>query len=179
VALITINQGRREGAFGGADGAYAATLVAIEGPRSATNSRTGETFEAMDWTFAIEGAPDEACLVWTSTSVASGPRSRMYGYLTALLGGRPPAVGQSFEAQDLVGRMALVTIRRDEDGWLKVENVSAMPQQVQPAAAPVAMPVPIPVPPPAAMPTTSSQDSLRARIALAQGRQAAPDDLGF
>jgi hypothetical protein len=167
VALITINPGRREGAFSGADGAYAATLVAIEGPRSATNSRTGEAFEAMDWTFAIEGAPDEASLVWASTSVASGPRSRMYGYLTALLGGRPPAVGQSFEAQDLVGRMALVTVRRDEDGWLKVENVSAMPQQPQPAAVPSPAP-PRPSPRPVSgRPSNGAATSLRAQVGQA------------
>lgn len=43
MALITVSQGKREGALGGPDGAYAATLVAIDGPREATNSKTGET----------------------------------------------------------------------------------------------------------------------------------------
>jgi hypothetical protein len=161
VALITVSQGKREGAFGGPDGAYQATLVAIEGPRPATNSRTGEEFSLLDWVFAIEGAPDDACLVWASTSVASGPKSKMYGYLTALLGGRAPTVGQSFEASDLVGRQALVTIRRDEDGWLKVENVSAMPAAVQ--AAPAATPVPA---------ALSKPSSLRARLAQAQAQQS-------
>jgi hypothetical protein len=177
VALITVSQGKREGAFGGPDGAYAATLVAIEGPRPATNSRTGEEFELMDWVFAIDGAPDDACLVWASTSVASGPKSKMYGYLTALLGGRAPAVGQAFEASDLVGRMALVTIRRDEDGWTKVENVSALPTryQAQPAPA-VVQPTPVIQPAPApAQPATASASastpapgSVRARLAQAQ-----------
>jgi hypothetical protein len=90
----------------------------------------------MEWTFAVEGAPDEACLVWASTSTATGPRSRAYGYLTGLLGGKAPAVGQAFEAQDLVGRMAMITIRRDEEGWTKVENVGALPRRADAASAP-------------------------------------------
>ncbi|HVM29545.1 MAG TPA: hypothetical protein VM305_02060 [Candidatus Limnocylindrales bacterium] len=167
MALITVSQGKREGAFGGPDGAYQATLVAIEGPRPATNSRTGEEFSLLDWVFAIEGAPDDACLVWASTSVASGPKSKMYGYLTALLGGRAPAVGQSFEAADLVGRQALVTIRRDEDGWLKVENVSAMPAAVPP------QPTPAVVTPPAA-PQVNGAHTLRQRLAQAQPKQDLP-----
>lgn len=177
MALITVSQGKREGAFGGPDGAYQATLVAIEGPRPATNSRTGEEFSLLDWVFAIEGSPDEACLVWASTSVASGPKSKMYGYLTALLGGRAPAVGQSFEASDLVGRQALVTIRRDDDGWLKVENVSALPTTVPtPAAAAPVQPTTALGVTPAASPA-STPGSLRARLAQAQAQQSG--DLPF
>jgi hypothetical protein len=178
VPLITVSRGKREGAFGGPDGAYQATLVGIEGPRPATNSRTGEAFELMDWVFAIECAPDDACLVWASTSVASGPKSKMYVFLTALLGGRAPTVGQSFEAQDLVGRQALVTIRRDEDGWIKVENVSAMPAQFQapPAQAPV-QPPPVPAPAQPAARPTPTPGSLRARLAQAPARPS--DDLPF
>lgn len=70
----------------------------------------------------------------------------MYGFLTALLGGRPPAVGQGFEVQDLIGRQAMITIRRDEDGWTKVDNVSALPRQPQAAQAPAPSPRPLPAP---------------------------------
>jgi hypothetical protein len=174
VALITVSQGKREGAFGGPDGAYQATLVAIEGPRPATNSRTGEEFSLLDWVFAIEGAPDDACLVWASTSVASGPKSKMYGFLTALLGGRAPAVGQSFEASDLVGRQALVTIRRDEDGWLKVENVSAMPTAVQPTAEPTAPATPAAATAATAATPLSDAATLRQRLAQAQQKPDLP-----
>ncbi len=129
--LITVTQGAREGAFKGEDGVHAATLVAIEGPRSGVNKQTGEAYEAMDWVFAVDDAPDDASLVWASTSVASGPRSKMYGFLTALLGGKAPAVGQGFEAEDLVGRMALLTIRRDEEGWTRVETEPVKPSETR------------------------------------------------
>ena len=108
MALIEVKPGAKAGAFIGEDGAYPATLVAVEGPRTITPKDGREPFELMEWTFAVEGAPDEACLVWASTSTATGPRSRAYGYLTGLLGGKAPAVGQAFEAQDLVGRMAMI-----------------------------------------------------------------------
>jgi hypothetical protein len=139
MALIEVKPGAKSGAFIGEDGAYPATLVAVEGPRTITPKDGREPFELMEWTFAVEGAPDDACLVWASTSTSSGPRSRMYGYLTALLGGKAPAIGQVFDAQDLVGRMAMITIRRDEEGWTKVDNVGALPRQPQ-AATPVASP---------------------------------------
>jgi hypothetical protein len=144
MSFITVRSGSKAGAFTGEDGAYAATLVEIEGPRTVTPKDGREPFELIEWTFAVEGAPDDACLVWTSTSTASGPKSRMYGFLTALLGGRAPAVGQGFEAQDLIGRGAMITIRRDEDGWTKVDNVSALPRQ--PQAAPTPSPRPDPGP---------------------------------
>jgi hypothetical protein len=51
----------------------------------------------------------------------------MFAFLTALLGGKPPAVGQTFEAADLCGRRALATISRSDSGWPRVENLGAMP----------------------------------------------------
>jgi hypothetical protein len=88
----------------------------------------------------------------------------MYGFLTALLGGRPPAVGQGFEVQDLIGRQAMITIRRDEDGWTKVDNVSALPRQ--PQAAPMPAPTPRPVVPGPARPAVvaSAPRTLREQV---------------
>jgi hypothetical protein len=51
----------------------------------------------------------------------------MFAWLTALLGGKAPAVGTKFEVTDLVGRAALATIRKDESGWPRLENLGAMP----------------------------------------------------
>jgi hypothetical protein len=93
--------------------------------------------DLLDWTFAIDGGEFEGTEIPTSTSMASGPKSKMFGYLTALLGGKPPTVGQGFERSDLIGRVALATIRRDDSGWPRVENLSAVP-----SAMPKARPVP-------------------------------------
>ncbi len=172
MALITVSQGKREGAFGGPDGAYQATLVAIEGPRPATNSRTGEEFSLLDWVFAIEGAPDDACLVWASTSVASGPKSKMYGYLTALLGGtvaggrpgvrgirprRPPGARDHPARR---GRLAQGRERQRAADGLADAASAAVP--VQPVATPVRR----------RRQRTSTPGSLRARLAQAQAQQS-------
>lgn len=174
--LITVTQGAREGAFKGEDGVHAATLVAIEGPRSGVNKQTGEAYEAMDWVFAVDDAPDDASLVWASTSVASGPRSKMFGFLTALLGGKAPAVGQGFEAADLVGRQALLTIRRDEEGWTRVENVGALPRQMQAApTAPAPAPAPAPRPAPRVVNGTRPTNGTRPQTLREQVEQPSAD----
>ena len=51
----------------------------------------------------------------------------MYAYLTALFNGVAPAIGSKFEKTDLNGRRALATIKKDEAGWLRIENLGAMP----------------------------------------------------
>ena len=87
----------------------------------------------------------------------SGPKSKTYAWLTALLGGTPPAVGQSYPKSQLVGRLALATISIDAGGWAKIVNLSAMPRQAAPAAAPVAAaPVAAPARPVAEQPVAST-----------------------
>jgi hypothetical protein len=151
MSLITIQAGARTGAFLGPDGTYPATLVAIDGPKTIT-PKGAAPFDLYEWTFAVDGAPDDACLVWTSTSTKSGPKSRMYGFLTALLG-RPPAIGQGFDAEDLRGRMAHLALRRDENGFTKVDSLSALPVRMpSPVAAPVPASSPRPIPQPVERP---------------------------
>ncbi len=112
------------------DGVYPVTLVEIKGPKTVTAQRgpkAGQDIELLDWVFAVDEGPYENTEIESSTSTASGPKSKMYSYLTALFGGKAPAVGQSFEASDLAGRRALATIRRDDAGWPRIENLGAMP----------------------------------------------------
>lgn len=137
MALITVNQG-------GPDippGVYQVILTAIDGPKTIvpnSGPNAGQEVEIFDWRFAIDDGELDGTEVSATTSTNSGPRSKMYAFLTALLGGRPPQVGQAFEESDLVGRVALATISKTESGWPRIENLGAMPASMKPAAKPAA-----------------------------------------
>lgn len=105
-------------------------------PQSGPNA--GKEVQLRDWTFALEDGTE----VTGSASTASGPKSKTFAWLTALLGGTPPVVGTAYPKSQLVGREALATIAIDEGGWAKIANLSARPKAraVAPVAAPVAAP---------------------------------------
>lgn len=133
--LITVNQG-------GPDieaGVYTVILTGIDGPKTIipqSGVNAGKEVSIFDWTFAVDEGEYEGTEIQATTSVSSGPRSKMYAFLTALLDGKAPAVGASFEATDLVGRRALATISRSESGWPRVENLGALPKAMRPTVAP-------------------------------------------
>jgi hypothetical protein len=115
-------------------------------------SRWGQIRPSHSQTFALEDGSE----VTGSASTASGPKSKTFAWLTALLGGTPPAVGQSYPKSQLLGREALATIAIDEGGWAKIANLSARPKAR--AAAPVAdvpQPVAAPAHPVAAQPVAT------------------------
>jgi hypothetical protein len=129
------------------DGVYAVTLVDISDPRTVTAQRgpnAGQDVTLIDWTFAL----DNGDTVDASTSTASGPRSKMYAFLTALFGGKAPPVGTQLEKDHLIGRQALATIQTDEGGWPRIMNLGAvpntmpLPQAVAPAQPAAAAPRP-------------------------------------
>jgi len=112
------------------DGVYPVTLVDIKGPKTVTAQRgpkAGQDIDLLDWEFAVDDGPHEGVVISATTSTASGPRSKMYAYLTALFNGVAPAIGAKFEKTDLNGRRALATIKKDDGGWLRIENLGAMP----------------------------------------------------
>lgn len=113
------------------DGVYSVTVVDITGPhtRTAQNGpNAGEQYTAFDWTFAIDDGPYENTVLQENSSTASGPRSKLYKWLTALLNGQRPQVGAKFEVTDLRGRRAFATVQRETpDAWPKVVNLGAMP----------------------------------------------------
>jgi hypothetical protein len=124
-----------------APGTYEATLTEISEPRTIfpqTGPNAGKEVTLRDWTFALEDGTE----IRGSASTASGPKSKTFAWLTALLGGTPPVVGQSYPRAQLIGREALITITIDDGGWPKITNLSARPKVRAVAAATVAAPVP-------------------------------------
>lgn len=133
--LITVTEGAPQSAL--PDGVYPVILVEIRGPKTVLAQRgakAGQEIELLDWIFAVNDGQYDGEVIEASTSTASGPKSKMYSYLTALHNGVAPAVGTQFEARDLTGRQALATIRRNESGWPKIENLGAMPASMQATA---------------------------------------------
>lgn len=161
------------------DGVYPVILTDIKGPKTVVAQRgpnAGEEVQLFDWTFAVDqpGHPLDATEINGSTSTSSGPRSKMFAWLTALLNGAAPAVGTSFEKEQLVGRRALATIQKDADGWPRLVNLGAMPisMQQQSFAAATGAPVAPPAAPPAAAPQFVPQ-----QIIPPQPPQAAPNPM--
>ncbi len=148
-------------------GVYEVALVDISEPRTIypqSGPNAGKEVQLRDWTFALEDGTE----VTGSASVASGPKSKTYAWLTALLGGTPPTVGTSYPKSQLVGREALATIAIDEGGWAKIANLSARPR----ARAPQAPVAPAAVPAPAAAPAVP----VRRPVAQPVAQPVAADD---
>ena len=140
-------------------GVYEVTLTDISEPRTIfpqTGVNAGKEVQLRDWTFALEDGSE----VVGSASVASGPKSKTFAWLTALLGGTPPTVGQSYPKSQLLGREALATIAIDEGGWAKIANLSARPKARPVGVAAPARPVAVAAParPVAEQPVVAADD---------------------
>jgi hypothetical protein len=124
--LITVSQS-------GSDippGVYPVILASIEGPKTIvpqSGPNAGKEVDILSWNFVVSDGEWQDTEIEATTSTSSGPRSKLYGFLTALFGGTPPPTGASFEAKDLSGRVALATIDRTESGWPRIVNLGAMP----------------------------------------------------
>lgn len=145
---LTISAGAKQGAYLEDDGAFAATLVTFErrGPFDSKQPKfPGEQFHLFEWGFAIEDAPEDACMVWATSGESTGPKSKTFGYISALFGGKQPPVGTTLDIEkQLIGRMALVTVRKDEQGYMKVDAVTPLPKALQKSTAPkAAKPAPV------------------------------------
>lgn len=158
------------------DGVYPVTLVELKGPRTVMANqgpKAGQEVQLIDWIFAIDDGELDGTPIEAATSTASGPKSKMYAYLTALFNGKAPAIGATFEPSDLCGRRALATVRTGESGWPKIENLGAMPasmQQTKFAAATGAATTPAGSPAPAAATAAPLREAVAAGTA---------DDLPF
>jgi hypothetical protein len=126
MAFITVGSG-------GSDipaGVYPVTLTGIEGPKTITprsGPNAGQDVDIYSWNFVVDEGEWENEEIEATTSTASGPRSKMYAFLTALFGGQAPPPRTSLEISDLTGRRALATIEL-VDGWPRIVNLGAMPQ---------------------------------------------------
>lgn len=156
IDTITITAGSKQGAYRGEKGNLPGTLVThtLEGPFE-SKQKPGEKFRLHEWGFAIYGAPEGAEMVWVRSGEATGPKSKTYGIISALLAGRTIPPGTSLDInKHLIGRMGLVMVEENEQGYLDGKNVTAMPtallQQLSPAGAAAdtraAAPAPAPVP---------------------------------
>jgi hypothetical protein len=119
------------------NGVYPVMLTELKDPHSVDVTRgpkAGQTMELIDWIFVIDApnTPLHERPIEGSTSTASGPKSKAFAWITALLGGQPPKVGQQFAKGDLVGRVALATIDHGEtgDGWPRIASLGAIPPQM-------------------------------------------------
>lgn len=146
MTTITISAGGKAGAYRGEPGVYTATLVShsIEGPFPAKQPKfEGETFRLHEWGFAIDDTPDEESMVWITSGESTGPKSKTFGIISALFGGKEPPIGTELDIEkQLIGRQALVDVRPNERGYLDCVSVTPMPRAMK-AAAPKAAPVPV------------------------------------
>lgn len=144
--FITISAGGKSGAFAGEPGVYTATLLThtVEGPFDAKNPKPGDppTFRLHEWGFVIDGAPEGAEMIWWTSGESTGPKSRTFAIITALFGGNPPPVGFKLNiTEHLIGRSALLDIRRNDRGYLDVTGIMPVPKAAgaaRAAAQPVA-----------------------------------------
>jgi hypothetical protein len=131
--LITINRGGQDIPENFEPGPYIVVLTQLNGPKTVTaqkGPKAGQDIDLFDWIFNIFDGPHEGLEVQASSSTASGPKSKLYSYITALSGGRAPAVGTAFNRDDLVGKLALATISINDGGWLVIDNLSAVPASI-------------------------------------------------
>lgn len=132
MTFITISQGGPKAEDDIPDGVYPVVLSELKDPRTVTAQRgpkAGQEMDLIDWVFVVSSAGDvlDGRVIDGSTSTASGPRSKMFAWITALQGGRPPAPNTQFSKTDLIGKAALATISHGEGGWPQIENLGAMP----------------------------------------------------
>lgn len=119
-------------------GVYLVTLLDIGEPRTFTaqsGPNAGEDVTVRDWKFAI--GEDGEAEITESASLATGPRSKTYQWMTALLGGQAPQVGKTYPKDQLVGREAIATVTLTDTGWPKITNLSAKPKAGKGKPAPV------------------------------------------
>lgn len=136
---ITISAGAQQANI--EPGTYLVTLIEISEirtilPQSGPNA--GKEVDLRDWTFALEDGTE----IRGSASTASGPRSKQFAWITALLGGTPPSIGQNIQFTQLIGREAHASIVLDEAGWTKITGLTAIPKARAAAPAPAAAPPP-------------------------------------
>lgn len=107
-------------------GAYVATLDRVDGPREIT-LKDGSVMDILEWRFVLPNG--EA--VKGTTSTASGPRSKLYGWLMALNSGKAPKINETLELNDYRGRRVVITIAIKDDGWPKITDVGPLPVEEQ------------------------------------------------
>lgn len=116
-------------------GTYPASVVGITEKSLATKySKPGQEDDFLEWTWLVHLPGGHTEEIRSLTTTATGPKSRVFEYLMALLG--KVDIGDGFEESDLVGKQAMLSIIINDDGFSKVDRVVAMPAQAAPAKGP-------------------------------------------
>jgi hypothetical protein len=174
---ITITAGRpnREGDwkdFAGPDGTYAATLIAVTDPITAKSSMADAkgdgTWTYRDWTFAIDGGTpfDGQVIDVRANASSSGPKSKQFAIIAALVGRTPPVGAKVDIQQHLIGRSCLLGIRTNENDYPFADTFMAVPGSAAAApAAPQAAPAPPAVPSDASAMVPAAAATAREQVA--------------
>ena len=88
---------------------------------------TNEPKTLISWKFAVE-VEGEAYELEGTTSTATGPMSKAYGWLVAILGAPAVKGGSYIGPAALIGRECLVTIGMDKNDFPRVAAVTSMPK---------------------------------------------------
>ena len=141
-------------------GTYLASVVGIA-PKTMTTkfSKPGQEDDFLEWEWLVDY--DGGTELRSLTTTATGPKSRIFEYLTALLGGGVE-IGMGFEETDLIGKQAQLSIIVDENGFSKVDRIVApLRASSSPAkSAPKAAEAPKAAPAPEEAPEAASEDDL-------------------
>lgn len=104
-------------------GAYEVTLQHVSSPKTIYPANEPDGVQILEWQFIA----DDGTIIDDSTSMNTGPRSKMYGWLTALNNGKAPAVDEDINTDDLLGRRVIANVALSEKGWPKITSLSAIP----------------------------------------------------
>lgn len=99
------------------DGQYLATLESVEVENTGGFDGTG--FRTWNWLVDVNGEMTPLSAV---TSHNTGPKSKAYAWLTALLR-RPLLAGEQLD--DPVGQRVMITIGRNAKGYASITGVAA------------------------------------------------------
>lgn len=134
---ITITAGRpnRQGDeqdFTGPDGSYLATLITVTDPITAKSSMADAkgdgTWTYRDWTFAMDGGQfDGQVLDVRANAGSSGPKSKQFAIIAALIGRTPPVGAQIDIQAHLVGRQCLLGIKTNDSDYPYADTFMAVP----------------------------------------------------
>lgn len=170
VPFLTVGTGGLDPDKDVEDGTYPMTLIELDDPKlifttqnpSKIDPTTGEEIggtHIIVWRFALDDYDDRLCEGATST--ATGPKSKAFEWLTALLG-REPVKGEPFTRDQLIGRGCLGRVVHNSAGYPKVASLTPTPKA--PPSRRAATPAPAATPDPEPAPATTAADE---------------DDLGF
>jgi hypothetical protein len=89
---------------------------------------TGEDRTIIAWQFNVVVDDGDPMQLEGTTSMATGPASKAYGWIAALLGPAAVSPHARISASQLTGKTCLVTVGPDKNGWPKILEVTATPR---------------------------------------------------